>query len=227
MPEPTGRASTRCLACASLDLSFTDIKDDGLARIPLVPKLRELMLTGVNVNGSGFTAVGNEPALEELWVKDTQVTNDNLRHISMLSHLRILSLPGTKVGPGALRYLRPLQHLDTLYLGGTEIIDDDLSDLQALPRLKILYLPQNPEISDAGLRVLAPFRPCASSTSNAPATPRPHSKNSERNAPTSNSTSKQRHRAAGSNDRPIRQLESLSPGRITSVFTTSLPGPTK
>jgi hypothetical protein len=115
----------------AVNLSFTDITDDGLSQLEELSQLRTLVLANVS-----------------------KVSDAGLEHLKGLSELQSLSLENTKVDDAGLKQLDGLTQLQSLYLSGTKVTDDGLAQLDGLSQLQRLNLVGT-GVSDAGLEKLS------------------------------------------------------------------------
>lgn len=99
-----------------VDLSCSDLTDEGLHI----------------VSGLG--------KLNTLWLVQTAVTDQGMKHLSRLTHLDELYLSGTKVSDPGLKHLVTLDNLRWLELSGTNVSADGVIELQvALPKCHIIH----------------------------------------------------------------------------------------
>ena len=149
---------TRLPQLASLDLSFTDVTDDGLAQLKRLTSLKELDLMHTRITdaglahlkglknlsrlrlGDGFIAVGLrvDNSLKPL-LGLTPITDAGLAHLEGLTNLWELDLSATEITDAGLVHLKALNNLRVVDLRGTHVTDAGAKELQrALPRLKII-----------------------------------------------------------------------------------------
>ena len=112
-----------------LELSYTDITDEGMTKLADLRNLKILHLGG------------------------TKVTDAGLQHLSRLQKLETLRLGGTEISDTGLKYLRTLKNLSSLDLYKTAVTDTGLEDLAGLPRVQSLYLSGTRATAD-GIRKL-------------------------------------------------------------------------
>ncbi len=149
---------TRLPQLSSLDLSFTDVTDDGLAHLKELTSLSELDLMHTRITdsglahlkglsnlsclrlGDGFIAAGLrvEESLKPLFDLPP-ITDAGLAHLEGLTNLAELDLSGTEMTDAGLVHLKTLANLRIIDLRGTRVTDAGAKELQrALPRLKII-----------------------------------------------------------------------------------------
>jgi hypothetical protein len=123
----------------TLDLSHTDIGDEGLRGITHLP-LRFLNISGSKATDAGLASVGTTSSLRKLVLSYTKISDAGLYFLQSLSRLTLLMLNGTAVSDGGLPHLLTLPKLRVLYLGSTQITDKAVRWLAQLTSLRILSL---------------------------------------------------------------------------------------
>jgi serine/threonine protein kinase len=125
----------------SLDLSESNIDDNGLTALAQLPALTTLELEDTAVGDAGVQAViAKSPMLEVLRIGGTQCTTVVLPAIAKLKDLTDLSLRGLPLADADVATLRPNVHLRTLDLSQTSIGDDGIPNLINLQGLENLIL---------------------------------------------------------------------------------------
>lgn len=108
--------------------------DEALQHLPMLPKLRTLLL------------------------QDTQVTDSSMLHIGQLTNLEnLLMWDAIRVSDKGTTYLRPLKKLKYIHLSNSQITDKSLKVFGELSRLEGLALQFNC-FSDEGLKHLDKLR---------------------------------------------------------------------
>jgi len=115
-----------------LDLSYTEISDEGLSRLGKLKQLSTLYLLGA------------------------QFPEKGIENLSGLENLRVLDLSGVYLSEKALARLGGLEKLEVLSLGGSGIADAGLKHLEGLKNLKRLDLTAS-SITDKGMKIIAGF----------------------------------------------------------------------
>jgi Leucine-rich repeat (LRR) protein len=157
----------------SLDLSHTQIDDEGFEELASLPYLEELSIGGNRLNGSALVALKAIPTLRRLDASGLQrvdsglwglpLTDANVQRLAALKQLRHLSLSGATLAdrgvdrpghPEAERTTMPdlsaltaLEALETLDLSRTPITLDRLAPLLELRNLKELALGLTPQLA--------------------------------------------------------------------------------
>ena len=124
-------------------------KDDDLAAISGLVKLRELDLSSTEVTDEGLAYLRGLVEIKSLFLGDTKISGSGLVHLRGMKGLQTLHLARTRVtdlGPLA----GSLDNLIWLDLSGTPITDEGLAPLVRSTNLSFLLL-QDVAITDAGL----------------------------------------------------------------------------
>ena len=122
-------------------ICFPDrITDKGLARLPILPRLRVIDLTGCKIGDSSLEFVAGQPALERLVLHGTSITDAGLAHLAGHQKLKYLDLMSTQISDAGLVHLKEIPTLEVLKLPGRRITDLGVEHLAALTRLKQLDL---------------------------------------------------------------------------------------
>ena len=123
----------------ALDLSHTDIGDEGLRGITHLP-LRALNIAGSNTTDAGLASLGTTTSLRKLVLSSTKISDAGLYFLRSLSRLTLLMLNGTAMSDDGLPNLLKLPRLRVLYLGSTQITDKAVRLLAEMTKLRILSL---------------------------------------------------------------------------------------
>ena len=131
-----------------LDLSWSNIGDEGLALLAGLTSLRSLNLMNTNVGDDGLVHLEALTALEQLnlsknrWNRQGQgeVTGNGLGHLAPLAGLKKLGLEGVKAEAGELCVLTGLTTLQELDLQRASLNAESLACLEKMPWLKKLNL---------------------------------------------------------------------------------------
>ena len=139
---PLAEVSCVLESLENLDLSYTEISDEGLAHLAGLRSLREVCLSCTGIRGGGLihlvgltelraldlsltgTALSPNlldqfPDLESLNLRNTEVTGAALRPLARMAKLRDLDLAVTEVGDDVFEYLQNARNLRTLNLSYT------------------------------------------------------------------------------------------------------------
>lgn len=109
-----------------------------LSKLPALPRLEKLVLTGTPLNADDLDALKSLENLRELDLFDTDIGDDGLAALAGLSRLERLSLSGTRISDAALARLAQFRKLRTLDLRWTDITGESVQQLAALPQLSEL-----------------------------------------------------------------------------------------
>lgn len=91
---------------ASVDLSWTEISDDGVRELRGLTNLRELELDGTLITDAGLSHLSGLRKLEYLKLDETSVTDAGLVHLRGLQELKRLSLNNRYITQGAIEGLQ-------------------------------------------------------------------------------------------------------------------------
>ncbi len=152
-------------ALRSLDVSFTELTDNGLERLTFLKGLEELSIGGDKMSGVGLYSLKLLPKLRRLDLAGRQrtdsglwsvaLTDFNVESVAALRQLEWLNLSGSKLTSLGLVKLKPLAALRSLGLDGTEVRSPGLALLASLPKLERLTLWKCKQIDDAAAPYLA------------------------------------------------------------------------
>jgi Leucine-rich repeat (LRR) protein len=152
----------------SLDISHTQVTNNGLQYLVKLRSLEELVLGGNKISGVGLHALRTLPKLTRLDLSGFQkrnsgtwsvaLTDNDLEMIASMTGLQDLNLSGTRItdlGIGRLKTLRELRSLD---LSRTAVTASGLKELVGLTKLERLSLWKASRINDAGAPVLTQMK---------------------------------------------------------------------
>ncbi len=142
------------LAIENLDLSFTQVTNDGLVHIANCASLRRLSLSGGAVQDAGLEQLEALKNLEILHIDDCNIGDDGLKHLMQLKSLKSLDLSGTGITDAGLAHLAHLEDLLVLDLSDTVIGDTGLAHMCLMPKLRYVDISHT-LVTDRGLGVLA------------------------------------------------------------------------
>jgi hypothetical protein len=91
-----------------LDIGFTGITDDGLPHVASLPRLRSLLLNGLDegLTDKGVAALGSLSRLEELRLNSANVTDKSVDTLLTLKALKSLDISQTKITDEGARKLQ-------------------------------------------------------------------------------------------------------------------------
>ncbi len=99
-----------------LDLSGTDVSDAGLARLTVLPHLRELYLDYTCITGPGLTHLRNIKRLEILGLSCSDVNDEAVKPLTDLGFLKELDLSGTGISGVGLQRLQTALPRTSVYV---------------------------------------------------------------------------------------------------------------
>ncbi len=144
-------AHEELLELEELDLSHSDISDDGMRILSGLPRLESLSLWDTSITDVGLDGLYDLQNLRTLNLSETQVTDAGMKNLERFPALHTLILAETAVGDAAIADLLQLTRLHNLALRGTRITPEGLAQLrEALPRCAITHF------LDDAIRPLAP-----------------------------------------------------------------------
>ena len=137
-----------------VDLSYTKVTDDDLARLRGAAALQTLNLDSAELIGdAGLLNLAGLP-LTSLDLRNTQVTDGSVPVLQQLPQLSLLSLAHTGVTDAGMAGLAKLSRLEQLNVCNNPITDAGLAELRGLSSLKSLA-SYDTAITDAGLAHVA------------------------------------------------------------------------
>jgi internalin A len=134
------------------ELRLAQSKVTGSSLAPFV-NLRSLDLSYSQVNDEGLQSLEGMKNLQRLLLQDTLVTDAGLRHLKDLTRLEELDLHGCRISGAGLAHLRGLTQLRKLNLLGATITDEGLDALSAMRGLQELNLYRS-RVTNAGIQKL-------------------------------------------------------------------------
>ncbi len=99
--------------------SNSDLTDEGIAKLPGLPKLTALDLRAVDIGDPGMKALASLKALRELNLSDGRFTDQGLANLSKLSHLERLETERVKITDAGIESLSGITSLRALNLDYT------------------------------------------------------------------------------------------------------------
>jgi hypothetical protein len=127
-------------------LSFfsTNLSDDQLASLPVLPEVKTLNLSLTNITDTGLSALGRFPNLQKLYLGHTVVSNAGLCHLRALP-ITVLDLSDTMVCPeGIVQFLCSQDTLVTLIVSPRDVTDALVRGLLECHKLHVLSIAQKP-----------------------------------------------------------------------------------
>ena len=124
-----------------LDLSHSNVGDEGLRNLAAVRSLEDLNLGKTAITDAGAVYAGRMLTLRKLDLSDNrQLTSEFLSKLTGLQELRELDLTYTSVDDAGMRHISELRKLESLILGDNRIRGEGLVDLEKMTQLKELTL---------------------------------------------------------------------------------------
>lgn len=114
----------------ALNVSHTNIGDEGVRRMAELPRLQHLFLAGARVTDAGVAHLVQFQTLTTLFLARTAITDASLAHAAKLPALGELSLVDCRVTDEGLAALESLPNLRVLYLQGTQVTAAGVGRLQ-------------------------------------------------------------------------------------------------
>lgn len=148
-----GRGKNRLWYIGSLDLSGTNVNDDDLAEIALLPELTHLCLNNTRISAKGSAHLRRATGLKQLELSGTAITDEELQQFQSISGLEVLKLDGCAITDDGLRHLAGFVELWMLNLDRTAITDNGLIHLAQLAKLRSLSV-RGTRVTDEGLQYL-------------------------------------------------------------------------
>ncbi len=121
-----------------LDLSDTAITDAGIGHLKGLPALARLLLAKTKITDAGLSTLTTLPKLRELDVNGTAVTDAGMATVAKITALRVLSANNTKVTSAGVESLHSLTGLEQLRLAGTAVDDRAVKTISGMTALKTL-----------------------------------------------------------------------------------------
>jgi len=149
----------RLTGLKELDISCTQIGDEGIKNLLGLSELRKLNLSSTAVTNHAMGQISaSMHCVEELVLDDTDLTDDALTHLSTLKSLRTLSLSFTEISDKGLTKIKEMKTLEKLRMNCTDIGDDGLRFVARLTGLRELWV-RSTQVSYPGLVELTKWLP--------------------------------------------------------------------
>ena len=131
------------------------LDDHVLSYIAKLKGLHALNLTSTNITDEGLKYLLDMPNLDELYLSSTSITGEGIASLSKLKSLKILALNNLKLDESVFDYLSSGPRLKFLELRQVDLGNEDLQYLTNLKSLTVLRVQDNEKITDEGLKYLA------------------------------------------------------------------------
>lgn len=125
-----------------LELKRSDVTDEDLAQLPLLPGLLMLDLYRTSIGDESLAHIKDLPDLEWLRIGKTAVTGPGLAHLRSMATLRFLDVYDLPIADADLKHLKKLRGLEELRIDNTRLTDAAVPALAALPSLRKVELPR-------------------------------------------------------------------------------------
>ncbi len=141
----------------ALRASYTNITDDGLKLVAALQQLRSLDLAAVDLTDAGMPHLNRLPELRELNISYGRFSDKGLAALGSMTTLQRLEVARTRATDAAMQTLAKLTDLRRLNLDYTAVSDKGVETLRAaLPQLVELRL-DTANITDAAVETLGGF----------------------------------------------------------------------
>lgn len=136
-----------------LDLSNSNVTDDGLEYVGKMPNLTKLELTNCNISDKGLAFLRNLKKLDTLQISKTRVSEKCMETVKCFKRLRSLEMFNTPVTDSSIAKLKDLPLQDIGILGCSRVTERVIEPLAARGRLTQVNASDT-SITDAGLTCL-------------------------------------------------------------------------
>lgn len=137
-----------------LHLDWSDVDDEGLAKLGTMSRLNHLSLERTLITDVGLWRCPAILHVETLDLSHTKITDETIGKLATNRSVSDLRLRGTLISDGAAESLSQLNQLVHLDLAETEITDETLRSIANLKSLRRLDVSDT-KITDRGLRYVA------------------------------------------------------------------------
>lgn len=136
-----------------LQITGSNLTDQDLKIISLIPNLLFLNISNNRIEGSGLRHLSNMKKLSSLCIKHSEIRVDALNQLVALKALGSLCMQGKSINDAHVRQITNVKQLTVLILIDTRVTDQGLIPLVNLKNLTYLDL-SNSQISDEALGTL-------------------------------------------------------------------------
>ncbi len=131
----------RLLQLEAIDLSWTDVDDEGISILDGLGELHTLRVCNTLITDGAAPTISGFTQLTSLDLSDTSFSDQGCMQLVSLENLKTLRLAGTSVEAGSVDVLLALPQLEKLDLSFTKTDVTDLTRLEAHPNLRELNVP--------------------------------------------------------------------------------------
>ena len=136
-----------------LNLSDSNITDEGMAILKDASSVETLFLTGTKITDAGLEPLVGLSGLIILHLPET-ITDDGFKHVGEITTLKTLSAERCQITDDGMAHLANMSELSWLKLNHTAVSDKGLDAIKDLTTLHTLEL-MNTKITDKGLLSLS------------------------------------------------------------------------
>ena len=119
-----------------VDLTQTQVGDETLEGLLLLPRLETVSLSLTKVRGHGATSIAGRDFLRSWSAEQTPTSDALLKVLATCPRLQRLNLERTDITDDGVASLRNHNNLEYVYLSGSNLSDESLETLATLPSLK-------------------------------------------------------------------------------------------
>jgi internalin A len=136
-----------------LDLSATEINDQGVSQLRDLKSLRSLNLSATSVTDAAMHTLLHFDQLRDLRLRSTDISTEGVRVIASMPSIQRLDLSMTRVNAHSIAELHAAKHLSHLDIRYNEIDDSFTASLRSLRRLETLRISgkHDSRITDAAM----------------------------------------------------------------------------
>ena len=137
--------------------SFDDKPAEGLSHLREFPHLKNVIVPDRPIGDAVARQLSGLQQLKYLDLSNSALTDDGLKYLRGLTGLESLDLYDNPISGTGLTHIGDSRHLTSLMLESTRIDDRGMRFLKPLTELKTLGLGSSPDLTDEGIKVLAPM----------------------------------------------------------------------
>ncbi|HMV77153.1 MAG TPA: ankyrin repeat domain-containing protein [Leptospiraceae bacterium] len=137
---------------------YSDIKDESLQHLHLLPKLKTVTLLGcTGLTDAGMKFIAQCRGLEEAHLSGVPITDKGLEYLNTCSSLKKLWIDGTKVSRSGIKKISKLTKLEWIRLNGLSLIDSSIEELKSLKNIKY-FEASDTDITDRLCKLLGTWK---------------------------------------------------------------------
>lgn len=144
----------------NLTMSTLPITDRGMDLLGSLPKLRQLLLSGIGLTEKSLVPISRWTSIEDLSLSQTEFTDSGVEPLAKLTQLRSLRANNLTMTAAQTDVFRMLPAFETLWLQKEKLNDSTLANVAKLPHLKAFSVTFaiDSKITSEGARLLAEKR---------------------------------------------------------------------